>query len=382
MIDVGNAHEFPVETRTLYFPIQDKYGNVSYSEALAEGKNKVKGVVRNDTNVLLGVCSERYKIIEHKVVKDYADRLIKELDYDVSSARLDLPSEGSTMLYYSILDNQEYNIGNDTKIKAVIECKNSYNGKENASINVVFINEENTIFGFGFKKESKVANSVFVAHKGNKVKDKIHSEFGGLVEYIPNTIKNTVELWNDWDKQQVSGKRIKLLCRGISAGFAKYLEEKGIFDTGCSRFEFYKHFCKYNLNLGTIGKFYKTQKLSIGPMNQLFIFDDFYNENPEFAIKSITKIAKFDYNDAGEINLKYTRKSKTYLALERNEVDTNYHVKLPEQIVAESQPETKVEETPTIIKPESPKEEPKQEPKQETPVVVEEDNSNNLLAGW
>ena len=359
-------YKFPVESRVMYFPVTDKYGNVSYSEALKEGNNKVMGIIRKDEEVLLGVCSEKYKIIEHSTVKDYADRLMKELGYTVSSSKMELPNHGSTMLYYNILNDEVYNIG-DVSIKAAIECKNSYNGTENASINVVFVNEENTIFGFGFKKESKVSNSVFIKHHG-QADDKVKTEFGGLIEYIPATIQNTVKLWNVWDKQQVDGKKIKLLCRGISAGFANYCKELGLFDTGCSRFEFYAKFCHYNVNLGTIGRLYKSQKLTINKMNNLFLMDELYTDDL-FAAKMINKIGKFEYDEFDNPKVKKLMNSRTFNAIKNDTVSKSYQINEPkklEQIVEEPAPV--VEETPSVVEP--------------VAEVTEGEDPDKLLEGW
>ena len=359
-------YKFPVESRVMYFPVTDKYGNVSYSEALKEGNNKVMGIIRKDEEVLLGVCSEKYKIIEHSTVKDYADRLMKELGYTVSSSKMELPNHGSTMLYYNILNDEVYNIG-DINIKAAIECKNSYNGTENASINVVFVNEENTIFGFGFKKESKVSNSVFIKHHG-QADDKVKTEFGGLIEYIPATIQNTVKLWNVWNKQNVDGKKIKLLCRGISAGFANYCKELGLFDTGCSRFEFYAKFCRYNVNLGTIGRLYKSQKLSINKMNNLFLMDELYIDDL-FAAKLINKIGKFEYDEFDNPKVKKLMNSRTFNAIKNDTVSKSYQINEPkklEQIVEE--PASVVEETPSVVEP--------------VTEVTEGEDPDKLLEGW
>ena len=363
---VEELYKFPVESRVLYFPVTDKYGNVSYSEALKEGNNKVMGIVRKDEEVLLGVCSEKYKIIEHSTVKDYADRLMKELGYTVSSSKMELPNHGSTMLYYNILNDEVYSIG-DINIKAAIECKNSYNGTENASINVVFVNEENTIFGFGFKKESKVSNSVFIKHHG-QADDKVKTEFGGLIEYIPATIQNTVKLWNVWNKQNVDGKKIKLLCRGISAGFANYCKELGLFDTGCSRFEFYAKFCRYNVNLGTIGRLYKSQKLSINKMNNLFLMDELYIDDL-FAAKLINKIGKFEYDEFDNPKVKKLMNSRTFNAIKNDTVSKSYQINEPkklEQIVEEPAPV--VEETPSVVEP--------------VTEVTEGEDPDKLLEGW
>lgn len=363
---VEELYKFPVESRVLYFPVTDKYGNVSYSEALKEGNNKVMGIVRKDEEVLLGVCSEKYKIIEHSTVKDYADRLMKELGYTVSSSKMELPNHGSTMLYYNILNDEVYSIG-DINIKAAIECKNSYNGTENASINVVFVNEENTIFGFGFKKESKVSNSVFIKHHG-QADDKVKTEFGGLIEYIPATIQNTVKLWNVWNKQNVDGKKIKLLCRGISAGFANYCKELGLFDTGCSRFEFYAKFCRYNVNLGTIGRLYKSQKLSINKMNNLFLMDELYIDDL-FAAKLINKIGKFEYDEFDNPKVKKLMNSRTFNAIKNDTVSKGYQINEPkklEQIVEEPAPV--VEETPSVVEP--------------VAEVTEGEDPDKLLEGW
>jgi len=363
---VEELYKFPVESRVLYFPVTDKYGNVSYSEALKEGNNKVMGIVRKDEEVLLGVCSEKYKIIEHSTVKDYADRLMKELGYTVSSSKMELPNHGSTMLYYNILNDEVYSIG-DINIKAAIECKNSYNGTENASINVVFVNEENTIFGFGFKKESKVSNSVFIKHHG-QADDKVKTEFGGLIEYIPATIQNTVKLWNVWNKQNVDGKKIKLLCRGISAGFANYCKELGLFDTGCSRFEFYAKFCRYNVNLGTIGRLYKSQKLSINKMNNLFLMDELYIDDL-FAAKLINKIGKFEYDELDNPKVKKLMNSRTFNAIKNDTVSKSYQINEPkklEQIVEEPAPV--VEETPSVVEP--------------VTEVTEGEDPDKLLEGW
>ena len=363
---VEELYKFPVESRVLYFPVTDKYGNVSYSEALKEGNNKVMGIVRKDEEVLLGVCSEKYKIIEHSTVKDYADRLMKELGYTVSSSKMELPNHGSTMLYYNILNDEVYSIG-DINIKAAIECKNSYNGTENASINVVFVNEENTIFGFGFKKESKVSNSVFIKHHG-QADDKVKTEFGGLIEYIPATIQNTVKLWNVWNKQNVDGKKIKLLCRGISAGFANYCKELGLFDTGCSRFEFYAKFCRYNVNLGTIGRLYKSQKLSINKMNNLFLMDELYIDDL-FAAKLINKIGKFEYDEFDNPKVKKLMNSRTFNAIKNDTVSKGYQINEPkklEQIVEEPAPV--VEEAPSVVEP--------------VTEVTEGEDPDKLLEGW
>ena len=374
---INKEYEFPVTKRVLYFPVQDKYGNVTYNECLVEDKNKVMCVMRTDTDTPLGVCSERYQIITHSIVKDYADRLIDNLGYKVSSAKLELPNKGSTMLYYNILGDQMYTIGN-TRIKAAIECKNSYNGTENASINVVFVNEENSILGFGFKKESRVANSVFIKHHGKETANKVQSEFGGLIEYVPDTIKKTVTLWSDWNKQFVSGKRIMLICRAISAGFAKYCQEKGLFDTGCTRFEFYSYFCKYNLNLGTIGKYYKSQKLQISKSNNLFLFDNMYDPNPDFAVKMINKLAKFTYDDLGNPDVKIIKESRTFLALKNNTVDRNYEVAMPTPQVktVEKKVEQIVEEPSPVV------EEPLTPSPSFVNEVAEEEDPNKLLEGW
>ena len=369
---VNKLYEFPVEKRLLYFPVEDKYGNVTYNDCLVEDKNKVMCIIRTDTNTPLGVCSEKYQIITHGVVKDYSDRLIQNLGYKVSSAKLELPNKGSTMLYYNILDDQMYSIG-DSRIKAAIECKNSYNGTENASINVVFVNEQNTILGFGFKKESRLANSVFIKHHG-KAEDKVQTEFGGLIEYIPDTIKKTVTLWNVWENQHVDGNRIKLICRAISAGFAKYCQEFGLFDTGCSRFEFYSYFCKYNLNLGTIGKYYRSQKLQIAKMNNLFLFES----NPAFAIKMITKLAKFDYDELGNPNVKTIKNSRTFLAMKNDTVNKDYQVNMPEKVeqIVEDQPKPEVVvESPVPVVESNTVHEPVEE-------VIEEDDPNKLIEGW
>ena len=378
---VNELYRFPVEKRLLYFPITDKYGNVTYEDALTEGKNKVMGIVRKDKDILLGVCSEKYKIIDHNVVKQYADDLINRLEYKVSSAKMELPNEGSTMLYFNILDDQSYMIGNKMKIKAVVECRNSYNGTENASINVVFVNQDNSILGFGFKRESKVANSVFIKHHG-KATEKVETEFGGLIEYIPNTIKTTVSLWNKWDEEYVPGERIKLICRGISAGFAKYCKDLDLFETGSTRFWFYALFCKYNLNMGTIGKYYKSQKQAISKMNNLFLVDSMYDlVNPEFALKVINKVAKFEYDELGNPNVKKLMNSRTYNAIMKDTVDKNYQVNEPTSVIQEEKPE-QIKEPPT-------EEEEKIVPLDE-PVLYEkvneapeeEEDPNKLLAGW
>ena len=372
---VNELFKFPVEKRLLYFPITDKCGNVTYDEALTEGKNKVMGIIRSDKDILLGVCSEKYKIIEHAIVKNYADDLINRLGYNVSSAKMELPSEGSTMLYFNILDDQSYMIGDKMKIKAVIECRNSYNGTENASINVVFINQDNSILGFGFKRESKLANSVFIKHHG-KANEKVETEFGGLVEYIPNTIKTTVTLWNKWSEEYVPGNRVKLICRGISAGFAKYCKELGMFDTGCTRFWFYAMFCKYNLNLGTIGKYYKSQKQVIAKMNNLFLMDAMYDPAPEFALKVINKVSKFEYDELGNPAVKKLMNSRTYNAIKNDTVDKNYQINEPTPVVV---PEEKPEQIKEPVKEE--KVVPLVEPVLYE-VVEEEEDPNKLLEGW
>ena len=344
-------YAFPVEKRTLYVPKQDKYGNVSYDEALVEEKNKVMGVVRVDNDVLLGVCSDKYKIINHSVVKDYAD--------------------------YSILDDEVYNIGNE-KIKATIECRNSYNGTENAGINVVFINEGNSIFGFGLKKEAKLNNSAFVKHHG-KADDKVTTQFGGLVEIIPQTIKATVTLWQKWSNEHVDGKFVKLICRAINAGFAKHCQELGFFDVGCSRFEFYSTFCKYNYNIGTIGKLYKSQKLQVTKWNNLFLMDQMYTDYV-YAHKIVDKMAKFDYDEFGNPAVKRVSSSRTMNALKNNKVDNNFVFSDPVKV------ETKAEQ---IKEPPKEKVVPVIEPvlyevvdsKPESEFEEEEDTSK-LLAGW
>lgn len=366
----NEVYKFPVEVRQLYFPVKDKFGNITYQTALAEGKNKVLGVVRQDEEVLLGVCSPKYKIIKHEIVKDYTDRLTNELNYKVSSSKMELPNHGSTMLYYNILADQMYSIGG-INIKASIVCRNSYNGTENASINVEFVNEDNTIFGFGFKKESRVTNSVFIKHHG-KADDKVESEFGGLIEYIPNTIQNTVTLWNDWNRQNVSGTRIKLLCRGISAGFASYCKDRGLFDTGCTRFEFYAKFCQYNLNLGTIGKHYRSQKQTIAKLNNIFIMDIFYGDDAT-AIKMISKIAKFEYDELGNPKVKKLMNSRTFNALMKDTVDKNYNINEPVKVEQIKEVPAIEEELPVV-------EEPVIE--EAVPTVEEGEDPNKLMEGW
>ena len=371
----NKEYDFPVEKRQLFVPKQDKYGNISYNEALVEDKNKVMGVVRRDTDVLLGVCSDKYKIISHAVVKDYADNLIKEIGYTVSSASMKLPAHGATMLYYSILDNHVYKIGNE-RIKATIECKNSYNGQENAGINVVFINENNSIYGFGFKKEAKLNNSAFVKHHGD-ADTKVTTQFGTLIEVIPKTIQMTVSLWMKWADEHVEGKFVKLICRAINAGFAKHCKELGYFDNGCSRFDFYSTFCKYNYNIGTIGKLYKSQKLQVSKWNNLFIMDQMYSDFA-FAQKIVAKMAKFEYDENGDPAVKRVSSSRTMNALKTNKVDNEFVFSDPVKVKVKTE---------QIKEPPKEKEIPLVEPvlyevTDNNTAEPEEEDTNKLLAGW
>ena len=359
----NRAYEFPVEKRPLYFPIRDKYGNVTYDE-VSFGRTKTMGVIRTDTNKPLGVCSSRYQIINHAEVKQYTDDLISSLNYKVSSQKLELPNNGATMLYFNILNNDMSEI-NGTKLKVTLMGKNSYNGMENASIECLFVNEENTIFGFGMNKETKLSNKKLVSHKG-KVVEKTQEEFGQLVDFIPKVIANTITLWNAWDKQTVTKSRVMLICKALGAGFAKYMKDNGKFDS-ITRFEFYKMFCKYNMNLGTIGKHYKSQKSTIGKMNNLFLMDEMYLNDSKFADKVIEKLKKFEEYDVDEYPVvKRVKSSRTFTAIKNGTLSDDYSVANPEPVEEFEQIKEETE-NPIIVEEET---------------SVEEEEKDDLLKGW
>lgn len=387
----NNEHNFPVEKRPLFYLKKDhKYGNDKYAEVIT-GRTKTMGVIRTDTEDVLGVCSSRYQIITHDEVKVYTDDLIKSLDYEVSSRMMDLPDKGAAMLYFNILNNNMTNI-HDINLKIVIMGKNSYNGKENASIECVFINEDNTIYGYGLSRETKLSNKKLVSHKG-KVDVKKEEEFGALVQFVPDVIVNTIKMWNIWDKQNVRRDRVMLICRALGAGFAKYMKENNMF-TDITRFEFYSMFCKYNMNLSTFGMHYKSYKATIGKLNMLFTMDEMFQTDSSFAVKVVERMKKFDSYDAEDNpDVKKIISSRTYTALKKGVVVNNYQLEDPivEHIIApiaESIVEPVVNESEQIV--EHPEVTDIKEKEEVTAVNVpeivtsEDDDSvdDDLLKGW
>ena len=134
--------------------------------------------------------------------------------------------------------------------------------------------------------------------------------------------------------------------------------------------------------MGTIGKYYKSQKQAISKMNNLFLVDSMYDlVNPEFALKVINKVAKFEYDELGNPNVKKLMNSRTYNAIMKDTVDKNYQVNEPTSVIQEEKPE-QIKEPPT-------EEEEKIVPLDE-PVLYEkvneapeeEEDPNKLLAGW
>lgn len=302
------AYDFPVEMVPIYVKVRSSKGD-SFEEVKID-KSKKKAVMRSDTNEVLGVCTDRYKLIKHTAIMDYVASLIRSMGYLNSETEIFLWKSGAILHSFSELSDKKFVI-NGSEYGARVVASNSYNGSSTASISVRFVNEKTgTILGDGINvKDIMTLSSQNIAkHMNGSVS---MDEFDNFVKWIPELIDKMVDKWRDWANIHISGDRLKKLSQLLPYPVAKAFEQSGLFIHGCSRFEFYNVICSNYVNISSFATTGKSGTYALSKFKNVINLDSLYNSStPEIEIDRIVNVnGMFSWDDP-DLGKKKTRRTK------------------------------------------------------------------------
>ena len=208
-----NCWDFPVTMRNVYF--QDATNNFKHIQ-------KRMATIREDTNEILGVVSQKYKIIHNKEFAERADEMVgKELiEFGTPTVINRIIDNGARFerkyifkdVNYKIVENCfEDNKTPDTS-NPVILFKNSYDGSWSYLI-------EYGVFRVSCSNGLIIGKSMFRYSKTHVTNpNKSYGEGFELLKQATNTFSEATNLWKKWADTVIEQKEKEDLIKEINMG--------------------------------------------------------------------------------------------------------------------------------------------------------------------
>lgn len=182
-----------------------------------------------------------YELVEHKDVVDIVKKnLIPDLGWKIKREETFLYDNGGVMFNMFIAESN-YTVGN-TKLYSAISAVNSYNRKTRAGVHVALVDEEGNVM-----IPHAATRMIYVFHGMIHKTGSIDiSNLKKLSKTIPAIVNNTIDDWKKWEKEYISGERLRILTQLFNYRMA--LHVMGLYASGISRFDLYKVICDYMLS--------------------------------------------------------------------------------------------------------------------------------------
>lgn len=231
----NNKYDFPVEVVPCYIkdpetgkeiPINNRV--MIYSKEMS--KNEVFESV-----------TPMYELVEHKDVVDFVKKnLIPDLGWKIKKEETFLYDNGGIM-FNMFTAESNYTVG-DTKLHAAISAVNSYNRKTRAGVHIALVDDEGNVMIPHVAKRMIYAFQGMI-HKSGSIDI---SNLRNLSKTIPAVVNNTINEWKEWEKENISGERLRILTQLFNYRMASHI--MNLYASGISRFGLYKVICDYILN--------------------------------------------------------------------------------------------------------------------------------------
>ena len=168
-----------------------------------------RALVRTDTDEVLNVVSDKYKLVPHQDVLLPVAQALQEMGLAVESEQADVSQNGAYIMYTWILADNPVDVAKGDRVHWAITLRNSYNY------------EAPLEFSFGAYRLICSNGLRIPAEQGESISGGKHRQ-GLDVEHALFELRNflamradTLKRWKDWDSQKITAENFDTVLDGF-----------------------------------------------------------------------------------------------------------------------------------------------------------------------